>query len=52
MKTNPTKTKPASPEKDRQYAEDQRRFLRRIRNAPNRGTQGKIIWTRDDVHVR
>jgi hypothetical protein len=52
MKTNRTKTKAASPEKDRQYAEDKRRFLQRIQNAPNRGAQGKIAWTRDDLHVR
>jgi hypothetical protein len=28
------------------------RFLDRIRNAPARGTQGKIRWTRDQLHER
>jgi len=27
-------------------------FLERIRYAPDRGTQGKIIWTRDELHRR
>lgn len=29
-----------------------RRILARIRNAPDRGTQGKITWTRDEVWER
>jgi hypothetical protein len=29
-----------------------RRFLERIRNTPDRGTQGKIQWTRDELHER
>lgn len=29
-----------------------RRFLERIRNAPNRGTKGRIRWTRDELHER
>ena len=29
-----------------------RRILERIRNAPDRGTHGKITWTRDEVWER
>ncbi len=29
-----------------------RRFLRRIQNAPALGTQGRITWTRDELHER
>jgi hypothetical protein len=29
-----------------------RRFLETIRNAPERGTKGKIEWTRDELHER
>lgn len=29
-----------------------RRFLQRIRNAPDRGTKGKFQWTRDELHER
>ena len=29
-----------------------RRFLDRIRNAPDRGTGGVIRWTRDELHER
>jgi hypothetical protein len=29
-----------------------RAFLVRIRNAPDQGTQGKIQWTRDELHER
>ena len=29
-----------------------RRFLERIREAPDRGTKGKIRWTRDELHER
>jgi metal-responsive CopG/Arc/MetJ family transcriptional regulator len=29
-----------------------RRILERIRNAPDRGTHGKIAWTRDEVWER
>jgi len=28
------------------------RFLARIRNAPDRGTKGRIRWTRDELHER
>ena len=26
------------------------RFLERIQNAPDRGTRGKISWTREELH--
>ena len=29
-----------------------RHFLDRIRNAPDRGTGGKILWTREELHER
>ena len=29
-----------------------RRFLERIHNAPDRGTKGKIRWTREELHER
>jgi hypothetical protein len=29
-----------------------RRILERIRNAPNRGTRGKITWKRDEIWER
>jgi hypothetical protein len=29
-----------------------RRFLERIRNAPDRGIKGKVQWTRDELHER
>jgi hypothetical protein len=29
-----------------------RRFLERIRSAPDRGTKGKIRWNRDELHKR
>ena len=29
-----------------------RRFLERIRTAPDRGNKGKITWTRDQLHER
>jgi predicted transcriptional regulator len=28
------------------------RFMDRIRNAPDRGTGGKITWTREELHER
>lgn len=28
------------------------RFIERIQNAPNRGTRGKIRWTREELHER
>ena len=39
-------------ERDRQNAAANRRFLERIRNAPDRGTGGKITWIRDEIHER
>lgn len=33
-------------------AKAKRRFLERIRNAPDRGTGGVIRWTRDELHER
>jgi len=39
-------------EQDAQTQRAKRRFLERIRNAPNRGTKGKIQWTRDELHER
>jgi hypothetical protein len=39
-------------EQDGQNAQAKRRFLERIRNAPDRGTCGKIVWTRDELHER
>lgn len=39
-------------EKDTQTQRAKRRFLERIRNAPDRGTKGKIPWTRDELHER
>jgi len=35
---------------DRESAK--RRFLKGIRNAPDRGTGGVITWTRDEIHER
>lgn len=29
-----------------------RRFLERIQNAPDRGTRGKIRWSREELHER
>jgi hypothetical protein len=39
-------------EQDQQTATSKRRFIDRIRNAPNRGTKGKIRWTREELHER
>jgi hypothetical protein len=39
-------------EQDAQSLKAKRRFLERIRNAPDRGTKGKIQWTRDELHER
>jgi predicted transcriptional regulator len=39
-------------EQESQTQKAQRRFLERIRNAPDRGTKGKIQWTRDELHER
>jgi hypothetical protein len=37
---------------DQQNAKAKRRFLERIRNAPDRGTHGVIRWTREELHER
>jgi hypothetical protein len=37
---------------DEKAAKAKRRFLERIRNAPDRGTRGRITWTRDELHER
>lgn len=39
-------------EEDRQTSRAKRRFLERIRNAPDRGTAGRVSWTRDELHER
>ena len=39
-------------DQDRENAKAKRRFLERIRNAPNRGTAGRATWTRDELHER
>lgn len=36
----------------RRSARAKQRFLRRIREAPDRGTKGKLRWTREDLHER
>jgi hypothetical protein len=35
-----------------QAMQAKRRFLERIRSAPDRGTGGLIRWTRDELHER
>jgi metal-responsive CopG/Arc/MetJ family transcriptional regulator len=39
-------------EQDAQTRKAKQRFLERIRNAPDRGTNGVIRWTRDELHER
>lgn len=39
-------------DQDKQTAEAKRRFLDRIRKAPDRGTKGRIRWTREELHER
>ena len=39
-------------EQESQTQKAKRRFLERIRNAPDRGTKGQIEWTRDELHKR
>jgi hypothetical protein len=38
--------------KTHKNAPAKRRFLDRIRNAPDRGTYGKVSWARDELHDR
>ena len=37
---------------DAQSERSKRRFLERIRNAPDRGTGGRITWTRHELYER
>ena len=39
-------------DQDAQTRKAKRRFLERIENAPDRGTNGLIQWTRDELHER
>lgn len=39
-------------DQDAQTRAAKRRFLERIRNAPDRGTGNVIRWTRDELHER
>jgi hypothetical protein len=39
-------------EQDEDAAKAEERFLERIRNAPDRGTHGRITWTRDELYER
>ena len=39
-------------ERDQQTAAARRRFLERIRSAPDRGTRGHVAWTRAELHER
>jgi hypothetical protein len=39
-------------EQDTQTRKAKQRFLERIRNSPDRGTNGAIEWTRDELHER
>jgi len=36
----------------RESSAAKRRFLERIQNAPNRATNGKITWTREELYDR
>jgi hypothetical protein len=37
---------------DDQYEKAKRRFIDRMHNAPDLGTNGKITWTRDEIYDR
>jgi hypothetical protein len=39
-------------EQDEHSEKAKRRFIDRIQNAPDRGTRGKIRWTREELHER
>ena len=39
-------------EQEERNSKAKRRFLDRIRNAPDRGTHGRIRWIRDELHRR
>jgi len=47
-----TTRNPREPLSTERAAKAESRFLKRIRNAPGRGTGGAIRWTRDEVHQR
>jgi putative addiction module CopG family antidote len=34
------------------YEQTKRRFLERMKNAPDLGTRGVASWTRDEIHER
>jgi uncharacterized protein with ATP-grasp and redox domains len=37
---------------DDEYEKAKRRLIERMHKAPNLGTNGKISWTRDELHER
>jgi hypothetical protein len=39
-------------DRDKRATGAKRRFLDRIQNAPDRGTKGRIRWSRDELHER
>lgn len=39
-------------DQDKRAANAKKRFLERIQNAPDRGTKGKIRWSREELHER
>ena len=39
-------------DQDAQNATAKRRFLERIRKAPDRGTGGRVTWAREELHER
>jgi hypothetical protein len=39
-------------EHDEEYEKAKRRAIRRMHNAPDLGTNGKITWTRDELYER
>ena len=53
MKRGKNTTRSRTPKKrDEKIAAMNRRFLERIRNAPDRGTCGQICWSREELHKR
>lgn len=43
---------PALMNEGKRGAGAKRRFMQRIRNAPDRGTKGKIRWSLEELHER
>lgn len=39
-------------DQDQRNEKAKARFLKRIRNAPDRSAKGKIAWTRHEIHER